>query len=116
MSNGSAINEFEFQESGVEFNYTDAMGNFGDEEIEDIQDKTEVIVLTNNYRITGKISLVPGARLTDYIVSANSFIAMIEAEVRDRTGKLLLNTPFLDVSRSHIEIILPAEFAEVSNK
>lgn len=81
------------------------------EEIEELEDKTPVIVFTRNYRIEGKIALVPGARLTDYVVGANQFIAMTEVTVRDTNGKVLLNSPFLDVNRDQIEIILPAELA-----
>ena len=33
----------------------------------DAADTTEVMVITPNHRITGRIALVPGARLTDYI-------------------------------------------------
>ena len=52
-------------------------------------DKTEVVMCTSEYRIRGKISLVPGARLTDFIVDANQFIAVTDVEVRDIQGKLL---------------------------
>ena len=47
-------------------------------------DFTSVIILTESYRVTGNVALRPGAsRLTDYIIEAKEFIAVVEAEVRD---------------------------------
>ncbi|MBD3307900.1 hypothetical protein GF339_15825 [candidate division KSB3 bacterium] len=81
---------------------------------EEVVDKTEVIILTTSHYIRGKIALVPGARLTDYIVEANLFVAVADVEVRDRQGRLILTSPFLDVHRDHIEIILPADLADLA--
>lgn len=100
--------EFEFQEQLMEVE--DGVGGFIGIE-EGIKDKTEVLVFTTNHMIRGKIALVPGARLTDYIVDAKSFIAMTEVEVKDKAGKLILQSPFLNVNRDLIELILPAELA-----
>jgi hypothetical protein len=87
-----------------------------EEMVPELVDKSEVIIFTNNYRVHGKIALVPGARLTDYIVEANLFIAVTEVEVTDRENKFILKTPFLNVHRDHIELILPAEFSTVTVK
>lgn len=81
------------------------------EGVEDMSDKSEVVIFTSTFQVRGKISLVPGARLTDYIVGANLFIAVADVEVRDREGKLILSAPFLDIHRDHIELILPADLA-----
>jgi len=43
-------------------------------------------------RIKGYIDLLPGARVTDYMKVA---------------GQKLLAAPFINVSRAHIEIIVP---------
>jgi hypothetical protein len=43
--------------------------------------RTKVVILTGTYRIKGYIDLVPGARVTDYMVEAKSFIAVTDAEV-----------------------------------
>lgn len=105
-----AAEAFEFQEQGVageaEFGEFVGVG-------EEIKDKTEVLVFTANYMLRGKIALVPGARLTDYIVDSKEFIAMTDVEVKDKAGKLILNTPFLNVNRELIELILPAEIAVI---
>jgi hypothetical protein len=82
--------------------------------MDELVDKSEVLIFTDSYRIRGKIALVPGARLTDYIVEANLFIAVTEVKVTDKEGKLLFKTPFLNVHRDHIELILPAELATFS--
>lgn len=112
-------NDFEFQEQPTEeFGFQEPTGEvegrYGEslELNEDIVDKSEVLILTTNYRIRGKIALVPGARLTDYIVDAKPFIAVIEVEVQDKAGNLVLKSPFLDVNRDQIEIILPADIAK----
>jgi len=82
-------------------------------EASDIVDKTEVIIYTHDYRIRGKISLVPGARLTDYMVEAKSFLAVIDAEIHDKQGALLMKTSFLDINRDSIVLIVPADFAQI---
>jgi len=119
VTNG--VNGFEFVEADVDdidvdvssLGYEDSEGF--EETDQDIVDKTEVIICTKDFRIYGKIALVPGARLTDYIVEANQFIAVTDVEVRTARGELVLHTPFLDINRDHIVIILPSEFAKVAN-
>jgi hypothetical protein len=112
MKEFNPTGEFEFQESTREFEETTGEFEYPGNEF---TDKSEVIIFTNNYRIHGKIALVPGARLTDYIVDAKSFIAVVDVEVKDKAGNLILKTPFLDVHRDHIEIILPAELATLNS-
>src|SRR3972149_5120042 len=45
------------------------------------ESRTKVTILTGTYRIKGYIDLLPGARLTDYIVEAKDFVALTNAEV-----------------------------------
>ena len=107
--------EFVFEESledGID-NLEENTSEFGEDGIE-LVDKSEVIIFTNSYRIRGKIALVPGARLTDYIVEANLFIAVTEVEVNDKANNPIFKTPFLNVHRDHIELILPAELATLA--
>ena len=73
------------------------------------EDKMKVTIFTGNYQITGVIELFSGARLTDYLAEAGSFIAVTNADVLDRDNHKILTTPFLNVHRDNIEIILPAE-------
>ena len=78
------------------------------------EDKMKVTILTGNYRITGVIELFQGARLTDYLVEAKSFIAVTNAEVLDNQNQNVLTSPFLNIQRDNIEIILPAELSSMA--
>ena len=68
---------------------------------------TKVTLLTGSYRIKGYIDLLPGARVTDYMQEAREFVAVMDAEVFECevAGRQVLAAPFIDVNRSHIEII-----------
>ena len=71
--------------------------------------KTEIILLSKNYRIEGKIDLVPGARLTDFMNETTKFMVVTEAVVTDRLSKDILKSSFINVLVSSIEAILPAD-------
>src|SRR3989442_323198 len=71
------------------------------------QNKTKVTILTGTYRIKGYIELMPGARVTDYLVEAKDFIAVTEAEVWELGDRKVMTAPFLNVSRHHIQIVTP---------
>ncbi len=73
----------------------------------DDNSRTKVTILTGTYRIKGYVELLPGARLTDFMIEAKAFIAVIDAEVADLGGRLLLNEPFLNVSREHVQVVIP---------
>ena len=73
------------------------------------EEKMKVMILTRHYQISGVIELFRGARLTDYLAEARTFIAVTDAEVRDRENQNILTAPFLNVNKDSIEIILPAE-------
>lgn len=71
------------------------------------EDKTKVTILTDAYRIRGYIDLLPGARVTDYLHEAKEFVAVMDAEVYEveLAGRQVLTAPFIDVNRSHIQIV-----------
>jgi hypothetical protein len=73
----------------------------------------QVIIITRNHRITGEVTIAPGERLTDYLVEAKNFIAVTNAEIATLEGHPLLVTPFLNVHRDHVEIVLPFDLAQV---
>jgi hypothetical protein len=73
------------------------------------EDTSAVTIYTPTFRIEGSIALLPGARLTDFIRGAQEFIAVTGATAFDRDGNRLFTVPFLDVGRSYVELILPAE-------
>lgn len=68
---------------------------------------TKVTILTGSYRIKGYIDLLPGARVTDYMLEAREFVAVKDAEVYEAevAGRQVLVAPFIDVNRNSIEII-----------
>jgi len=70
---------------------------------------TKVTILTGTYRIKGYIDLIPGARLTDYIVEAKDFVAVTNAEVWESVlgGRQVLSAPFINVNRDCIQIVTP---------
>ena len=78
------------------------------------EDKMRVTILTGNYRITGVIELFQGARLTDYLAETKSFIAVTNAEVLDNQNQNVLTSPFLNIQRDNIEIVLPAELSSMA--
>ena len=71
--------------------------------------RTKVTIFTSSYRIKGYIDLIPGARVTDYMAEAKGFIAVTGAEVWELEvgGRQLMAAPFLNVSRDHIQVIVP---------
>jgi hypothetical protein len=73
---------------------------------------TKVIIFTGHYRFTGKINLYPSDRVTDYVRSAEPFIALTDAEVMNKSGKVILTTSFLNVRRDKIEAIMPEDLAK----
>lgn len=71
--------------------------------------RTKVTILTGSYRIKGFIDLIPGARVTDYMSEAKGFIAITDAEVWELAvgGRQMISSKFLNVSRDHIQVIVP---------
>jgi hypothetical protein len=72
-------------------------------------DKTRVIILTGHYRIVGHISVLPEARVTDYICESKEFIAVTDAEVWDHGQRKVASSRFMNINRDQIEIIMPEE-------
>ena len=68
--------------------------------------RTTITILTGAYRIRGFIDLLPGARVTDYLVESKDFIAVTNAEVWDQDRKVL-SAPFVNVALQHIHIVMP---------
>ena len=73
----------------------------------DNENRTRVVVLAGAYRIKGEIELVPGARLTDYMVESKEFFAVTDAEVWDLEGRKILAAAFINVCRSHVVVVAP---------
>lgn len=74
-------------------------------------ERTEVIILTGDYRINGKISLAPGSRITDFILASEEFVVVTEAEVMNQDGNVMLTASFMNVNREKIVAIMPVGLA-----
>ncbi len=74
-------------------------------------EKTSVIIFTRSYKIEGQISVAARARVTDFLLIANRFIPVTDAELQDKNGNVLLTTPYLSVHRDNIEAIVPVDLA-----
>ena len=71
--------------------------------------RCEVLITTGRYRIVGEIALYQGTRFTDYLIEANRFIAICEATVSDHDGNILFSTPFMNLNRDAIEMMVPTD-------
>ena len=71
------------------------------------ENKTKVTILTGTYRVKGYIDLLPGARVTDYLVESKDFIAMTDAGVWELGNRHVLNASFINVSLDHIRTVTP---------
>jgi hypothetical protein len=69
--------------------------------------KVRVQILAGPYRIKGLIALIPGARVTDFLVESEAFIAVTDGEVWDLEGRKILSAPFFNVSREHVVVLVP---------
>ena len=70
---------------------------------------TQVVIVTKNLRIEGKIGLYPGGRLTDYMNEAEQFIAVMNARVTDHDGRKLTSGSFLNLNLRNVEVIMPVD-------
>lgn len=78
------------------------------------EETTAVVIYTDSFRISGRIALMPGARLTDFVRHAPPFIAVTDASVCDRAGTRVFDADFLDVGSTWIELIVPAALMRAS--
>jgi hypothetical protein len=71
--------------------------------------KTKVVILMGNYRVIGSIDLLPGARVTDFLMECREFMAITDAEVWDLNSRKLFASSFMNVNRDRIELIMPED-------
>lgn len=71
------------------------------------EDRYTVVILTATCRIKGEVALYHGARLTDYLVEAKSFMAVTAASITDRKTGDVENYNFINVRRDAIEAVFP---------
>lgn len=72
--------------------------------------RRKLTVLANGFRIQGEGTMLPGARVSDYLNNSKAFIALTHADVwHVADGRKLATAPFLNLNRSGIEIVIPAD-------
>jgi len=71
-------------------------------------DRTQVVLFTSHYVIHGWISLLPGARLTDFVREAETFIPVTDCVVCDHGDKEIFRAAFMDVRRDAIDMAVPS--------
>ena len=76
---------------------------------ENYHDRTTVRIYTDQFMIGGDIAMFADSRLTDFIVSAQDFIALTDVSVSTLDGKSLFKTPFLNVQKEKVVIIVPED-------
>ena len=97
-------------ESTADCRYTNNIGHYpGLGNAMNAETKTKIVVLTGNHRITGSIDLLPGARVTDFLLECRNFMAITNAEVWDLNGRKLFSSSFMNVNRDRIELIMPED-------
>jgi len=77
--------------------------------VDSLEAKLNVVIFTDNYRISGEISHFSDMRLTDFMVEAKSFVAVTNATIIDKKNNESYSSPFINVQRDKIEIIIPAD-------
>ena len=71
------------------------------------EDRYNVVIFTATCRIEGDIALYQGARLTDYLIEAKTFMAVTGASITDRKSGEVYKQPFINVRRDAIETVFP---------
>jgi hypothetical protein len=73
-----------------------------------MSDNTKLSVFANGFRINGFGSVLPGARITDYMNDAKGFIAITDVTVWDvKEGRKVMSVPFINVNRDSVEFVVP---------
>ena len=71
---------------------------------------SSIVFLTGHYKIKGKIGLMPGVRLADYMNETKDFIVVSEAVIVDReSGEEIYTKPLVNVRRRSIEVVVLEE-------
>lgn len=70
--------------------------------------RRKLTVLANGFRIQGEGTMLPGARVSDYLNNSKAFLALTHADVwHVSDGRKLVTAPFLNINRSGIEVVIP---------
>lgn len=70
---------------------------------------TDAIFYTAKHVISGKVNLLPGARLTDFMREAKDYLVVADVTVSMHDGTKLFEAGFIDLLRSSVEIAVPKD-------
>ena len=70
---------------------------------------TEAIFYTAKHVVSGKVNLLPGARLTDFMREAKDYLVVADVTVSMHDGTKLFDAEFIDLLRSSVEIAVPKD-------
>ena len=68
-----------------------------------------IVVLTDTFRVEGKLGIFSGVRLTDYMNESKTFIPMTDATVKDLCGRQIMKTALVNVKKESIQLVIPSE-------
>jgi hypothetical protein len=68
-----------------------------------------VVLQTLNDVILGDFHYRPRLRLIDELISGDQYLAITNATVYDKSGKVRFRSNFLSVNRDHVVLIIPWE-------
>lgn len=70
----------------------------------------EVEIMLSQYRITGKVHMHPGQRLSDFINGVKDFVPVTEAKIFDKdSGKEISAMSLLEINVHQIHLMYPVE-------
>jgi hypothetical protein len=73
-----------------------------------MSETTKLTVYANGYRISGTGSVLPGARVTDFMNESKQFIALTDVSVWDiDDGRKVMSSPFININRESVEFVVP---------
>ena len=74
-----------------------------------MSDNTKLTVFANGFRINGFGSVLPGARITDYMNESPKFFVLTGVSVWDlKDGRKVMSAPFININRGNVEFVVPA--------
>jgi hypothetical protein len=70
---------------------------------------TKAVIQTLSDVIIGDLHLRPRLRLIDELISGEQYLAVTNAVVYDKSGRVRFSTRFLTINREHIILVIPWE-------
>lgn len=76
-----------------------------------VESAQDVVILTDTFRIEGKLNILSGVRLTDYMNESKAFIAITDATIKEISGKQVMTAAFINIKLETIQVIVPSHEA-----